>query len=82
MGLFSDIIIVGAGVTGCSVARELSRYDVRVTVLDRACDVSEGASKANSGIVHAGYDAAPGSQKAKYNVEGAKLYEDLCARLQ
>lgn len=81
MGLFSDIIIVGAGVTGCSVARELSRYDVRVTVLDRACDVSEGASKANSGIVHAGYDAAPGSQKAKYNVEGAKLYEDLCASL-
>ena len=52
----ADIIIVGAGITGTALARELSRYHVSVLVLDRGADVADGATKANSGIVHAGYD--------------------------
>lgn len=72
-----DIIVIGAGVTGCAIARELSRYDYQVTVLDKASDVCEGTSKANSGIVHAGYDAKPGSLMAKLNVEGNHRMEQL-----
>ncbi len=77
----TDILIIGGGVTGCALARELSRYDASVDVLDQAWDVAEGASKANSGIVHAGYDAVPGTLKAKYNVEGANLFPSLCEEL-
>ena len=76
-----DIMIIGAGVTGCAVARVLSRYEGRIAVIDRGHDVAEGASKANSGIVHAGFDAQPGSLKAKLNVEGAKMYPALCEEL-
>ena len=76
-----DILIVGAGVVGCALARELSRCSASVAVLDRGWDVAEGASKANSGIVHAGYDAVPGTLKAKYNVEGANMYLALCESL-
>ncbi len=79
--LESDIIIVGAGVVGCGLARVLSRYDCRVTVLEKADDVAEGASKANSGIVHAGFDAHPGTLKARLNVEGAGMYPELCKEL-
>ncbi|MDO5377866.1 MAG: NAD(P)/FAD-dependent oxidoreductase [Clostridia bacterium] len=79
--MYSDILIVGAGVMGCALARELGRYEATVTVLERGHDVAEGASKANSGIVHAGFDAAPGSLKAKLNVEGAKMMPALCAQL-
>ena len=77
----SDIVIAGAGITGVSLARELSRYDVSVIVLERGEDVAEGATKANSGIVHAGYDAKPGTAKAKYNVLGAAMFPALCAEL-
>ena len=77
----SDILIIGSGITGCAVARELSRYAASVTVLDRGSDIAEGATKANSGLVHAGYDAVPGTQKAYYNVRGASLYPVLCAEL-
>lgn len=76
-----DVIIVGAGVTGCAVARLLSQYEGRIAVMDRGYDVAEGASKANSGIVHAGFDAKPGSLKAKLNVAGAKMYPALCEEL-
>lgn len=76
-----DVMIIGAGVTGCAVARLLSRYEGSVAVLDRGYDVAEGASKANSGIIHAGFDAKPGSLKAKLNVEGAKMYSALCEEL-
>ena len=79
--MYTDILIIGAGVTGCSVARVLSRYEASIAVIDRGADVAEGASKANSGIVHAGFDAHPGTLKAKLNVEGAKMYPDLCAQL-
>ena len=65
-----DIIIIGAGVTGCAVARYLSRYEGRMLVLEKAEDVCCGTSKANSAIVHAGFDAAHGSLMAKMNLEG------------
>lgn len=81
MNLESDILIIGSGITGCAVARELSRYTASVTVLDRGYDIAEGATKANSGLVHAGYDAVPGTKKAYYNVRGAAMYPGLCAEL-
>ncbi len=76
-----DVIIVGAGVTGSAVARELMRHDRKVAVLEKGLDVCEGTSKANSGIVHAGFDAAPGSLKAKLNVEGNRRMEELSKEL-
>ena len=79
--MYSDILVVGAGVTGCAVARVLSRYEASLTVIDRGADIAEGASKANSGIVHAGFDAKPGTMKAKLNVDGAKMYPALCEEL-
>ena len=81
MKTISDILIIGAGITGCCVARELSSYDASILVLEKENDLAEGATKANSGIVHAGYDAVPGSLKAFYNVRGASLYPDLCSSL-
>lgn len=60
-----DVVVIGAGVSGSAVARELSRKERRIAVLEKACDVCEGTSKANSGIVHAGYDAVPGTLKGK-----------------
>lgn len=76
-----DIIIIGAGVSGCASARELSRYNAKICVVEKEEDVCCGTSKANSAIVHAGYDAAAGSLMAKLNVEGnvmmGQLAEDL-----
>lgn len=77
----SDICIIGAGVVGCALARVLSRYDADIAVLERSTDVAEGASKANSGIVHAGFDAQPGTLKARLNVKGAAMYPALCEEL-
>lgn len=76
-----DAIIIGAGVVGSSIARELSRFDADVMILERASDVCEGTSKANSGIVHAGYDAKPGSLKAHFNVQGSQMMEQLSKEL-
>lgn len=76
-----DAIIIGAGVIGCAVAARLCEYTGNIAVIDREEDVSDGASKANSGIVHAGYDAAPGSEKARLNVKGARMYPALCEKL-
>lgn len=76
-----DVTIIGAGVTGSAIARELSRYDLDVLVLEKESDVCEGTSKANSGIVHSGYDAKPGTLKAKFNVEGNKLIHELSKTL-
>ena len=76
-----EVIIIGAGVSGAAIARELSRYEVKCLVLDKEEDVCCGTSKANSAIIHAGYDAANGTMMAKMNVEGnammTKLAEDL-----
>lgn len=76
-----DVLIIGAGVSGCACARELSRYDARILVIDKEDDVCCGTSKANSAIVHAGYDAAPGSLMAKLNVEGNALMGQLAEDL-
>ena len=76
-----DIVIIGAGVTGCSIARELSKYDLSITVVEKEEDVACGTSKANSAIVHAGFDAAPGTWKAKLNVIGNRLFPALCEEL-
>lgn len=76
-----DVLIIGAGVVGCSVARYLSRYALNVAVLEKASDVSDGTSKANTGIVHSGHDAKPGTQKAYFNKLGNEMYPELCAEL-
>ena len=64
-----DVIIIGAGVSGAAPARELSRYRLKICVLEREEDVCCGTSKANSGIAHSGYDAEPGSLMAELNVK-------------
>jgi glycerol-3-phosphate dehydrogenase len=76
-----DVIIIGGGVIGAHVARNLSRYDLKIGVLERASDVCELTSKANSGIVHSGLDATPGSLKAKYNLRGNAMMASTCAEL-
>lgn len=76
-----DVIIIGAGVTGCAIARELARYKANILVLEKESDVCEGTSKANSGIIHAGYDATPGSLKAKLNVVGNEMMTRLTKEL-
>lgn len=75
------IVVIGAGVIGCSVARELSRYRAEVLVLEAGNDVAVGASKANSGIVHGGFDAKTGSLKAKYNVRGNAMFDEISKQL-
>lgn len=72
-----DVIVIGAGVSGCAVARELSRYRYRILVLEKNEDICEGTSKANSGIVHAGFDNEPGSVMARMNVKGNAMMEQL-----
>lgn len=72
-----DVAIIGAGVIGSAIARELSRYQANVCVIEREEDVCDGTSKANSAIIHAGFDAAPGSLKAKLNVRGNEMMDAL-----
>ena len=76
-----DVVIIGAGIVGCSAAYYLSQYDIRVAVLEAANDVSMGTTKANSAIVHAGYDPETGTLMAKHNVAGAALTKELCRKL-
>ena len=76
-----DVIIIGGGVVGCSIARELSKTKRSVALLEAGSDICEGTSKANSGIAHAGYDAMPGSLMAKLNVRGNELLGSLSKEL-
>jgi len=76
-----DIIIIGAGVSGSACARELSRYQAKILVLEKEEDVCCGTSKANSAIVHAGFDAKPGTLKAKLNVRGSQMMPQLAGEL-
>ena len=76
-----DILIIGAGVSGTSAARELSRYKANICVVEKCEDVCSGTSKANSGIVHAGFDAANGSLMAKLNVLGNKMMPKIAKDL-
>ena len=70
-------MIIGGGIVGCLVGRELSRYRLRLVLLEQHSDVADGTTKANSAIVHAGFDAQPGSLKARFNVAGNARYEAL-----
>lgn len=76
-----DVIIIGAGVTGTACARELSRYQIKIGVLEKEEDLCCGTSKANSAIVHAGYDAEEGTLKAKMNIRGNEMMEELAEAL-
>ena len=76
-----DVLIIGGGVIGCAIARELSRYRLTLCLLEKEEDVCTGTSKANSAIVHAGFDAEPGSKKALFNVRGSRMMESLCRDL-
>ena len=76
-----DVAIIGAGVTGSAIARELSRYQLRICVIEKEEDVCDGTSKANSAIIHAGFDAEPGTLKAKLNVRGNELMTTLSKEL-
>ena len=73
-----DVVVIGCGIIGSAVAYELSKYRLSIAVLEKENDVANATSKANSGIIHAGYDPEPGTLMARLNVEGAKLTEILC----
>lgn len=74
-----DVVVVGAGVVGALISRELSKYDIRVAMVEKCNDVAMGTTKANSAIVHGGFDAANGTLKAKLNVRGTELMPKICA---
>lgn len=76
-----DIIIIGAGITGTMLARDLSAYRLKIALIDKENDIANGTTMANSAIVHTGYDPKEGSLKAKLNVAGAKRYEQICRDL-
>ena len=76
-----DIVIIGAGITGSMLARELSKYELKVAVLDKENDIANGATMANSAIVHTGYDPVDGTLKAELNVRGARKYPKICEDL-
>jgi len=76
-----DVAVIGAGVIGAAIARELSKYELDIVVLERENDVSVGTSKANSGIVHAGYDPEENTLMAKFSAKGNALFDDMCKEL-
>ena len=77
-----DVTIIGAGITGSLIAHCLSRYDLKVLVVEKESDVAEGATGANSAMVHSGHDPKPGTLKCRYNLLGNRMYPDLCRELQ
>lgn len=77
-----DVVIIGAGVVGCATARELSRYKLKTLVLEKESDVCSGTSKANSAIVHAGFDAKPGTLKGKLNAKANEMFDNLADDLE
>ena len=76
-----DVAVIGAGVVGGMIARELSRYDLKICIIEKENDVAMGATKANSAIVHAGFDAKEGSLKAKLNVKGSEMMAEVTKEL-
>jgi glycerol-3-phosphate dehydrogenase len=75
--LKTDILIIGAGAVGCAIARELTKYDVKVMVIEKNEDVGGDASKSNSAIIHTGYDATPGSLESELVVAANPMYDKL-----
>lgn len=80
-GTHWDVAIVGGGISGCAVARELSRYDLKILLCEKHGDVAHGASGANDGMVHAGIDLAHQCLKLKYAVKGNAMYGEICDEL-
>ena len=78
----TDVLIIGAGLLGCFTARNLTRYDIDVTVLEKEDDVCRGISKANTGIIYSGYDHRPGSRKHKLCVQANEEFDSLCSELE
>ncbi len=76
-----DIAIIGCGVVGASIAYSLSAYDLNILILEQENDVAMGTTKANSAIIHAGYDPEPGTLIAKLNTRGSEMMEELCRKL-
>jgi glycerol-3-phosphate dehydrogenase len=76
-----DVVIIGAGITGTMIAKDLSRYRLKTALVEKQNDIACGATMANSAIVHTGYDPEDNTLKAKLNVRGAQLYEGLCRDL-
>ncbi len=77
----ADVVVIGAGIIGAAVARELSRYDLRIALLEKEADVASGASRANNGMIHPGIDPEPGTLKATLNVKGNALWDEITADL-
>ncbi len=77
----ADVAVIGGGVVGCAVLRELARYELKLLLLEKESDLAEGVTKANSGVIHAGFNVAPGTLKAKTNVEGLGLIYRLAGEL-
>ena len=76
-----DVAVIGCGVSGAAIAYELSKYDLRILILEKENDVATGATKANSGIMHAGFDPKPGTLMAKLNVRGSALAREVLRKL-
>jgi len=76
-----DVVVIGGGVVGCAVLRELSRYDLKLLLLEKEADLAEGISKANSGVIHTGFNVPPGSLKARTNIAGLKTIYRLASEL-
>lgn len=77
-----DVLIIGAGISGCMIARMLSQYYLKVIVLEKENDVAKGASGANSAIIHSGHDPKPNTLKARFNLEGSRMYQSICEQLK
>ncbi len=80
-GPIYDVVVIGGGVVGCAVLRELSRYDLKLLLLEKEADLAEGISKGNSGVIHAGFNVPAGSLKARSNVAGLALMYPLADEL-
>lgn len=76
-----DVVVIGGGIIGACIARDLSRYQLKTLVVEKEAEIGSGTTKANSAIVHAGYDCKPGTLKAKLNVEGNAMYDQFCKDL-
>ena len=76
-----DVAIIGCGVIGAAAAYELSHYPLQTAIFEAENDVADCTTKANSAILHAGYDPEPGTRMARLNVEGSALAKEICARL-
>ena len=77
----TDVLIIGAGAVGCAIARELTKYQLRVLVVEKNEDVGGDASKSNSAIIHTGYDASPGTLESQLVVAANPMYDKLTAQL-